>query len=250
MRKSQSEQVLNATAFLHGSQKKEIMRLLAMRGFSAQERSKGAQLLMAVLNREAQQEPSPEELTQKTLLLQLDAWENEWFPIARVILEQYYPEQDKRIFHQLTQQQGLAVISSVSKFLVRLEQLAASTEKKDKQAMSHLESRGLSTSERKKAKDLLSQLLGLESLPSEEHALQALTEAHQPTLAHLTDPPEEEPEEINDTTDAAYQEALDSLNRWYREWSTIARKVITRKDYLIALGLRQRAPKKPSTPEA
>ena len=40
-------------------------------------------------------------------------------------------------------------------------------------------------------------------------------------------------------------EAFNEMKEWYYEWSTIARAIITRKDYLIALDLRKPSKKKP-----
>jgi hypothetical protein len=265
MRKSQREQLVGVTTFLHGCRKNEIMQLLGTRGFTAQERAKGGQLLVAFLSEQAQEEPTSEEGKQKSLLRQLDLWENDWFPIADVILSQYYPTLHKRIFHNLSQKQGLHVIFSVSTFLLRVEQLAQASGDEEKAAFAHLESRGLNTEERQRAKALLTDLLGLESFPTEEKILQQLTEQKTPSLAHLADEKEslsktpqddeaaeedettEEAEESDEPTTPQTQAAFDALARWYREWSLIARKVITRKDHLIALGLRQRAPSKKNT---
>lgn len=252
MRKREKDELVDATTFLHGCRKKEIMQTLSTRGFSPQERAKGAQLLVAFLSEQAQEEPTGEDVKQRSVIRELDLWENDWFPIADVILSQYYPATHKRIFHNLSQQQGPRVILSVSQFLMRVEQLAQSSSKEEKAAFAHLESRGLHAEERQRAKALLTEILGMERFPTEETAIQQI-EQKVPTLAYLAEEPpaashstNKENKEANDSEEAdepntpQIQAAFDALMRWHREWSTIARKVVTRKDHLIALGLRQR----------
>ena len=89
------------------------------------------------------------------------------------------------------------------------------------------------------------QVLGLDSFPGIEADIDSLAPPPSPEA-------EEAPaqEEASVSQSAQEEEAVEEMWKWYREWSKIARQAISRKDHLISLGLRKRAPRKASTTSA
>ena len=57
------------------------------------------------------------------MIEELDAFENKWFPIARVSLERHHPEMAAELFLNLSQTEGVEVAVSVRTFLERLAQM-------------------------------------------------------------------------------------------------------------------------------
>lgn len=95
------------------------------------------------------------------LLGELDAFENEWFPKTRAIIERFVPEEQadrfaKAFFKDLQQQPlGPLVIDSVSTFLDRVEALATTEEAGAADVLRNLRTRGLSERRVSEIRELL-----------------------------------------------------------------------------------------------
>jgi hypothetical protein len=71
----------------------------------------------------------PTEPRDMETLLKLDAWENQWFPIAAAALQRRFPAAAAKFFLNLQQTEGPEVAISVRTFTDRYEELAAGSEK-------------------------------------------------------------------------------------------------------------------------
>src|SRR5690606_24142737 len=122
-------------------------------GFSQADWDEGWQLLReAAGSRLAVSVPPPPD---PTVLQQLDAWENRWFPVVGASLRRRHPEVFEKLFLNLSQADGLEVTMTVSTLLSRLEELQQSPEGKAPLAL--LEKRGFTAAQRAEAEALLQQ---------------------------------------------------------------------------------------------
>lgn len=145
-------------------------------------------------------------------LLQLDAWENQWFPIAQAALERRFPAVAARFFLNLVQTEGPEVAISVRTFVDRYEELAAGNAKygaEAKKAHELLLSRGLTPEVVNEAKALLGKLQQVAG-PSETVSAEA--------------------------QQAELEQAEAAMWGWYLEWSKIARVAIKQRPLLKQLG--------------
>lgn len=100
---------------------------------------------------------------QGKLIAELDAFENEWLPKARAIIERRVPEQHvarfvQAFFSELSQQPlGPLVIDSTATFLDRVEALASSKEPGADVVLSNLRARGLSDAKIASIRSLIAQ---------------------------------------------------------------------------------------------
>jgi hypothetical protein len=150
-----------------------------------------------------------------TLIEQIDRAENLWFPVARIALRDRYPEIHEALFDGLRQTSGREVIISADIFLSRLDAMAAGEEpfgSQGPEAHSLLEARGLTEAVTRDLRALVEMAQGIREIP--------------PALA----------------TAEAQKLASQRLAVWYREWSGIARAVITNRQHLRMLGLHRRRP--------
>lgn len=98
---------------------------------------------------------------ESSMLGALDAFENEWFPKTRAIIERFVPEAgvvrfSKSFFKDLQQQPyGPLVVDSVSTYLDRVEALATSDEAGASEVLRNLRSRGLSERRTEEVRELL-----------------------------------------------------------------------------------------------
>lgn len=152
-------------------------------------------------------------------LAQIDAWDEPTFRIAHAILAPM-PEQQAFVFNGLTPQSGAASVGSVTTFLDRLDELESgknrkATRKEDLAAIQKLADRKIDANERRRMRDLLKTAVG------------------------FSDPAV--PESPKDTKQKDEQRQA-KIAVWYylNEWSEIAKQDITRRDYLIQLGLAKR----------
>ena len=156
----------------------------------------------------------------------VDAWDEPTFRMARAILAPF-PEQHAYVFNGLEAKQGAEAVGSVTTFLDRLDKLEKgeerkATRKKDLAAIAKLAERRIDADERARMRGLLEVAKGF-------------TEAVTPT-----------PEEAAKQVKQKEERRQAKLAVWYflNEWSEIARTDITRRDYLIQLGLVQRKKRK------
>lgn len=156
-------------------------------------------------------------------LATIDAWDEPTFRVARAVLAPF-PDQLAFVFNGLEAQQGAAAVGSVTTFLDRLDDLETSkdrkaTRKEDLAAIAKLAARRIDADERKRMRGLL----------------QAATGFYDPSA-----PGAEKNAALKEETRKT------KIATWYylNEWSEIAKSDITRRDYLIQLGIAKR--KKPS----
>jgi hypothetical protein len=156
---------------------------------------------------------------------ELDAWENEWFPIAGAALEHRFPAAHARLFMNLSQTEGPEVAVSVHTFLERLEAMKdpnGAYGAEGPKARERLESRGLNAATVERARSLVASLATIEPDPG--------------SLAG---------EEQNRARDE------EALWGWYLEWSQIARVAIKNRKLLRELGflVRPSGPAEEEEPE-
>lgn len=144
-------------------------------------------------------------------IVELDAWDETGYAIARAALERRHPEQAAFVFEGLKAEQGPEAVIGVRTFLQRLEALEAAPERAetreaDQAALATLATRGIDAAERARLASLV---------------------ATASDVAPVMDAPP------NDDVEAA----LLALYAWYKEWSETARAVIKSRRQLIYLGL-------------
>ena len=200
----------------------EIVNQLLARGFSQQEFSKGWALLLAGAG---YQPPTPQDDTPpppnpgREASAELDNWDEPNFDIAEATLIGEFPEQYNFIFGRgLTPKKGPASVGSITTFLDALDNLESdpknarpNTREADRAAIAALAAVGIHADERKRIRGLLE--------------ITTTTFPAAPAPAPLPD-------------EAERQKALLAYYFWFKKWSTIARRTITRNDYLIRLTLK------------
>lgn len=145
-------------------------------------------------------------------LLKLDAWENQWFPIAQAALDRRFPAVSARFFLNLVQTEGPEVAITVRTFVDRYDELVAGDQKYG--------------AEGPKAQQLLNQRGVTPGVVADAQALlAALTQLAQPA------------EPVSEAAEAALlEEAEAAMWAWYLEWSKIARIAIKQRLLLKELG--------------
>ncbi len=191
-----------------------IAAALARHGFANADLDEGWALLRNVTRTRLDVAEEPPN-TDPDALGALDAWENQWFVIADATLKRHAPEIHARVFRNLSQTEGMAVIVSVGTFLERFEPI-------DK-----TEAEGGFGQAGKEARKLLSQRGLTKKVVDEAKAL----------LGKLrkVDGPLPDLEKIA-AEDESFEKAEGALWAWYLEWSAIARKAVTHRGLLRQLG--------------
>lgn len=227
---SPSEAVLEDTptralTFLRGITKyPQIQDLLALSGYTPDEHLKGWNLTLAVIGAPtAAKSRAPVTTPAMQAMMTIDAWDEKAFALIDAALEGSFPEQHAFVFAGgLGASVGVASVVGVQTMLERLSSLETgkdrpkASQSEDQAALARLAERGISKAERDRLAGLLQQAKSLEP---------ATTPAD----------------------DSAQQAALHALYLWHREWSKVARVEITKRVYLIALGLAKRkSAKKPA----
>lgn len=200
--------------FLIGAAKFPVIATtLAAKGYDQSE-ADHAWSLLSKLGR-VSQAPTPggakDESVQQAIAA-LDAWDEPNFAILRATLERRYPGIVPTLFADLEPKQGDEAVGSVSTLLDRLDLLDKDTSAEAKGAMKLLAARGYTKEERRRLRDLVNVAKTISAAPAP-------------------------------VTNAERHQASLDLYAWYREWSTIARQVLPRRQHLIALGLA--SPRKP-----
>jgi hypothetical protein len=195
--------------FLTGIATPRAMSLMAPRGFTVDELKEGWTLLQtASLTRLDRHADAPRDAS---LVLELDAWENEWFPLAQATLLRHHPVVAEWLFRNLTQADGVAVLVSVATFVRRLREIesgAAGLGNDGTAALALLAKRGLDDTK----------IAAAESM-----------------LAAAGDFKPGEPPPAGPTREQA-SAAEDALWSWYLEWSAITRLTISDRGMLRAMG--------------
>lgn len=210
---------------------------LQTRGYTDAEHAHGWSLLHAIdpsIGRPALASTQSDAAVREAFA-QIDAWDNENLPIADAALSHRAPEAHAFLFaNDLAPAEGAESVRVVTTFLDRVDALEAHAKGDDakpskkaargdetptappltkaqaRAAVEVLTARGIHEAERKRAREWLS------------------------VLSKGVSPQDDGP---SAASAAERQAALEALYRWLNEWSTIARKVITRRDHLIALGI-------------
>ncbi|MCX4247982.1 hypothetical protein [Paraliomyxa miuraensis] len=207
---------------LLGLRNKKIASALASRGFGKEDLEEGLSLLRGVTD--VSLAVLPPRSPNPAVIEQLDRWENEWFPVANATLLRHYPEIHARVFLNLSQTAGAAVVISVGTFVERVAELTRAEGghgQAGKDARKLLQRRGLTPAVIAEAKELLEQVSSIEDEPAE-----------------LPDLEEE---------NARLAEAEDAMWAWYLEWSEIARSAIKDRNLLRRLGFLNSSRRAPST---
>lgn len=222
-RQTLEESPLRVLQFLAGVGTSPLIRAaLAKVGYSDREHQEGWSLLHGATGFHAVAAESPGDRSVDEAIVELDAWDEPNFRIARAALSRRHPEQAEFVFAGLQAAAGPAAVLSVHTFLDRIDALAGilagrdHTAKAQKQAdaaaVKTLASRGITEDERARLRQLL-------------------------TLAEGGQPAAPRPQRDDG---AARRESLAALRAWFDEWSETARVVIKRRDHLIRLGLAKR----------
>jgi hypothetical protein len=223
--------------FLLGVRNRRIAASLKQHGFGERDLANGWTLLSTLTTGRLNVTAPP--AADPRLVVDLDGWENKWFPITAATLASNYPDVHAHVFRNLAQTSGSEVVITVSTFLERIEGLAKPKEegglgREGRAARELLVKRGLTAAVIAEARDIIEKIGTIE--PEEEAARFV---------------PSEEDEA-----------AERKLWAWYLEWSRIARVAITDRRLLRQLGFLQSAagnieepvepetPAEPSTPAA
>jgi hypothetical protein len=194
---------------LMGLRNPRIAAAMASYGFNEAELDEGWALLKAFGKVKVDSNPSSGGGEGKTTIDQLDAWENRWFPITAATLERRFPAIHARVFNNLSQTEGPAVMVSVRTLLERLDAMAAGSYGADgSRAKTQLEARGLTASVMNEARALLEKMGKVE--------VQSAA--------------------WSGTDTSALAKAEEDLWAWYLEWSRIARVAVTQRALLRQLG--------------
>ncbi len=199
--------------FLLGMRHRQVTGAMAVHGFGPEELDAGWQLLRELVGDRLAFD-RPDNSTAEAIA-ELDAWENRWFPILRASLTRHFPEAAETIFFNLRQTEGPQVVVGVDTLLQRIRQAGEADDGDALLAL--LASRGLTEKEMRRAAALVTRLAGYT-----------------------------QPEESVDDVSDAVREAEDRLWAWYREWSTIARSVVTDRRLLRAMGFLRYRPGSPT----
>lgn len=146
-------------------------------------------------------------------MAELDAWDEPHFACIKAVLKRRHRAQHDFVFKNLEPRQGDEAVLSVSTLLDRLDALESAPERQatrqaDEAALATLAARGYTKAERERLRALVNLAQGL-VIPA------APSTAERERIVH-------------------------ELYDWLIDWSTTARTVITRRDYLIRLGLAKR----------
>lgn len=207
---SLGDETYRTIRFLLGLRNPRIATALTGYGFKQEDMEEGWSLINALGKGKLAVLPNgPRDME---TLLKLDAWENQWFPIAQAALDRRFPALSARFFLNLTQTEGPEVAITVRNFVDRYDDLAAGNDKygpEAKRAQDLLTQRGVTPAIIKEAKDMLTK------------------------LTHVAEPAE--PVSVEEQ-EAALEAAELAMWAWYIEWSKVARIAIKQRPLLRQLG--------------
>ncbi len=206
--------------------KVDIRALLFAAGYSQEEQQVGWKLVGRATGHVRGVSSVDDDLAARAAIAEIDAFDEPGFQRVGAALERLHPEQNEFVFAGLSAARGAGSLLSVTTLLDRLDALESSddrkaTRKADQAAIATLTKRGITPELR-------------------AHLRQLLETAQSAVPAEFPENPSAEDRDA----------ALKELRAWYKDWSQTARAVITRKDYLIMLGLSKRRRSNQSTPNA
>ena len=211
----------------------QVRGRLATRGYTDAEHARGWKLLRAVDPTAAGDVTANDgsDPAVRDAVARIDVWDNHNFPLVDLALRRRAPEVHAFLFAGgLAPADGIESVRVVTVFLERVDTVRAVAENdrdleapfdaaQARGALALMESRGVGAAEQK--------------------AVRAWLDLAQRGAAPAA-PAEEAPDD----------EALVALHEWVTEWALVARRVLTRKADLIALGLAEKKPRaaKPKDP--
>jgi hypothetical protein len=199
--------------FLVASNEPKIAGLLALRGFSNEDRKEGWDLLDKATGRhvDALHGTATFSTNYNAVVEDLDDWENIWFDVAQAALNRKFPTVNDNLFKNLSKVSGSEVVLTVKTFLGRVWDLEQSEDDQSKGAAALLERRGLNKERLDEAAALISKLeqeQGAVETPVDDTALKAERE-----------------------------KAVGDMWAWFKDWSVTARTVVKNRNYHVMLGL-------------
>lgn len=157
---------------------------------------------------------------QRAAVATLDQWDEPTFARAKAALSRYFPATCDYLFDNLASARGADAVRGVATFLARLQTLETGKDanrsahaQNDKRAVELLAKRGLTKEERER----VGKLVDLALAPT-------------PVLPKVETEGEAE----------RRRQKLTSLKLWFDDWSATARTVVTKRNYLIRMGLASR----------
>jgi hypothetical protein len=203
---SYGEKAHRALKLLLGLRKRAIAGALAGHGLGQADIEEGWTLLKEM--GAGKLEALPPAGADTTLLDDLDAWENRWFPIAGACLRRRFPDIHARVFLNLSQSRGIELALSVGCFVDRIDGLTAGGPD-GAAARELLSRRGLTDGVLAQARTMLERL-------------------RRPMEPDGTEPDPQHEQRL--------ERAEAALWAWYLEWSQIARTAIKSRPMLRMLG--------------
>lgn len=171
-----------------------------------------------------------------TAITTLDATDEKLLAKVKATLQHAFPAEAKAVLKGLSGERGAASVLVVSTVLDRLDKLEGS--ESGRAALARLSERGLTEAERKRLRGLVRTASGDEDAPSTTGTKKAEAKA-------AAAKPAKKSEAETAAEEAEYLRKLRVLRAWFEEWSELLRAEITRRDYLIRLGLAEKKSGKP-----
>ena len=201
----------------------EIMRALVTAGYTTKDHEEGIRLVNDVLGYIARPSavPSASAPSYGAAVKEIKQWVKSDFRRIKIGLHRFFPEQAEYLFTGLDVSGVMDAVALVEIFLKRLGSLANDPERKATRKADHAALAMLETRRVTKAT-----LKHLHALVTETHATPAVP-----------------PVEASTGETDGRLEALIALRAWYADWAETARIVLTRRDYLIRVGLATRKPR-------
>ncbi len=206
------EKAVKTGILLSALRDKRVAPLMRPYGLTNADIEEGWQLFMTATMRKISSLPTSSRAP--GIDTELNAFEDEWFPVVRFALKRRFPAIEEQIFLNLERANGREVTWTTAIFVERLEAMTrgdAPYGEEGKAAREYLRVRGLTDEHVAHAKALLEQLRRLE--------------------ADVPPPPASD-EEVDGAQDAMWQ--------WYLEWSGLARRAVKDGNLLRLLGFKKR----------
>jgi hypothetical protein len=206
-----------------------IRAALAGRGFTEEEMARGWTLVHKVCNYTTGPAAPSIDAAVRDAQAELDAWDEPNLAIIAAIMADIHPDLHDAMMENLEPAKGPRSVLVTETVLDRWDRLEQSGDVKKRDVMATMAASGYTPEERRRLREVV-KVAKSGARPPEPAA--------DPDEVHLQD--------------------LTALYRWHHKWSAIARLVITRRDYLIRLGLANRRETKsenddtqaPGTPSA
>ncbi|MCA9628580.1 MAG: hypothetical protein KC766_12970 [Myxococcales bacterium] len=197
-----------------------IRAALYRRGYNERDHQEGWRRLHACSGFVMQEADSLIDGDVRDAIAELDAWDEPAFKILSATLKRRFPAQHAFLLEGLQPSTGAEALLGIRALLDRMDQMEKgpsrkATRKQDAEALALLAERGIDSEARNHLRALLA-------------------------IAQRAEEPPPLSNEAKDAAQLAHVETLVSLREWFEEWSEIARACVSRRDYLIRMGLASR----------